>query len=224
MATVEEFVEVIKSGSERRFKQMLEDDPGIAQTKVDSYHGCTAPQLAMYLAQEDFAWSLYRLVPEPDFATACTVGDLDRFKELLSADSTLIEKLSDDGYTPLCLAAACGHLRLVTYLLEEGADPNAPSRAQGGVRPLGSAVAGKKQDIARILLEFGADPNLQRAGGIRPIHDVAQMGNQPMLLELVTHGADVRARTETGDTPLSLARRYGHHDLALYIEQNFGGM
>lgn len=224
MATVAEFMEIVRSGSERKFKEMVESDPGIAQTAVDDFNGCSAPQFAVYVGQEDFAWALYRLHPNPDFATACTVGDLDRVKALLTANHALLEDHSNDGFTPLCLAAAFRHTRLVTYLLDEGADPNGASQAQGGVRPLDSAVFGRSRDVVRLLLDYGADPNLAHEGGFRPVHGAAQNGDQVMLEDLVTRGADVRARTDSGDTPLSLARSKGHHHVAQYIESNFGGM
>ncbi|MBS1709389.1 MAG: ankyrin repeat domain-containing protein [Armatimonadetes bacterium] len=224
MATVEEFVEIVRSGDERRFKQMIETDPGIAQTAVDSYGGCSAPQLAMYVGQEDFAWALYRLHPHPDFATACTLGDLDRVRELLGQQHDLLEDFSNDGFTPLCLASAYRHTRLVNYLLDEGADPNGQSQAQGGVRPLDCAVIGRSRDVVRLLLDMGADPNLSYDGGQRPVHGAAKNGDQVMLENLVMRGADIRARTQSGDTPLSLARSKGHHHVAHYIESNFGGM
>ena len=224
MATVEEFMEVVRSGSERKFKEMVESDPGIAQTAVDPFNGCSAPQFAMYMGQEDFAWALYRLHPAPDFPTACTVGDIDRVKELLAANHGLLEDHSGDGFTPLCLAAAFRHTRLVTFLLDEGADPNAASQAQGGVRPLDSAVFGRSRDVVRLLLDAGADPNHAQTGGFRPVHGAAQNGDQVMLADLVARGADVRARTDSGETPLSLARGKGHHQVAAYIESNFGGM
>jgi ankyrin repeat protein len=96
-----------------------------------------------------------------DIWTAAQLGDLERVQTLVQGDPSLINATpaSSDYYNgaPLRNAAKGGHLAVVKYLLELGADPNRPE----GVAPHGGAlyeaVAGKHWDVVKLLLEFGAN-------------------------------------------------------------------
>ena len=99
---------------------------------------------------------------------ACATGDLDRVRELLDEDLSLINRVSDyAGYyigcgAPIKNAAAEGHLEIVRLLLDRGADPNLPEE---GIAPDGhalhSAVVKGHIEIVRLLLNHGAQPNVE---------------------------------------------------------------
>lgn len=103
-----------------------------------------------------------------DLGMACATGDLARVRELLDQDPSLVNRVSDyAGYyvgsgAPMKNAAARGHLEVVRFLLERGADPNLPEE---GIAPDGhalhSAVVGGHIEIVRLLLEHGAHPNVE---------------------------------------------------------------
>src|SRR6185369_14036123 len=62
-----------------------------------------------------------------DMTTATKLGDLDRVRELLDQDPNLIHQAPKYSYyhgLPLRSAAAAGHVAVVKFLLERGADPN----------------------------------------------------------------------------------------------------
>ena len=87
-----------------------------------------------------------------------------------------------------------------------------------GHTSLHEAVAGTKcLAAAKLLLSKGADPCAMdpRDGGMAPLHQAVANGAEPIALELLHAGADVRGKTAAeGLTPLHLAARGGHDALA----------
>ena len=74
-------------------------------------------------------------------------------------DSVAISTILDDfTSTPLCEAAKHGSAEMVSFLLENGADPGA-----GEEKPLIAAVRKYKEEVVKILLESGVDVN-QKGG------------------------------------------------------------
>ena len=61
---------------------------------------------------------------------------------------------SNDGWTPLHLAAGNGHLEVVKLLLEKSADVTVANN--GGWTPLNSAASNGHNEMVKLLLEKGA--------------------------------------------------------------------
>lgn len=59
-----------------------------------------------------------------DIRSAAAEGDLQSVTQLVKVDPKLVNAADDKGLTPLIIAAAWGHLPVVTYLLNNGADVN----------------------------------------------------------------------------------------------------
>jgi len=81
------------------------------------------------------------------------------------------------GWTPLMLASSRGHVALVAWLLEHGANPHA--RDLDGFTALTHAATGRrgKPEVLRLLLERGgADPNVACAWGSTPLMEAAALG------------------------------------------------
>jgi ankyrin repeat protein len=131
-----------------------------------------------------------------DMCTACHIGDIERVRELLTADLSLANRLSDCityyqcSGAPLKNAAASGHLEIVQLLLEHGADPNLPEE---GIAPRGhalyAAVANKHYDIAKLLLERGAYPNPEVESSADALSRAISNNDQPMIELLSCYGA-----------------------------------
>lgn len=131
-----------------------------------------------------------------DLGMACATGNLARVRELLDQNPSLVNKVSDygsyylGGGAPIKNAAARGHLEIVRFLLEHGADPNLPEEeiAPDG-HALYSAAANGHYEIAKLLLEHGAHPNVEVESSADTLSRVLSIGDQKMLELLWSYGA-----------------------------------
>jgi uncharacterized protein len=149
-----------------------------------------------------------------DIWTAAQIGDLNRVKELVAEDPSLVNRSSDyvtyylGSGTPLRNAAARGHIDVVRFLLERGADPNVPEE---GIAPKGhalySAVYNRHFEVAKLLLEHGAYPNPPVESSADAL-SIALMNNDERMVELLcTYGAsrDVGLLAHYGDLKTAAA-------------------
>lgn len=98
---------------------------------------------------------------------------------------------SQDGTTPLILAAAGGNIHCVLELLEQGAELN--SRRSTGTTALFFAAQGGHLDVVRILLKARAKVDTPSLDGGTPLFVAAQGGHVKIIRELLDCGADVNA-------------------------------
>ena len=117
-----------------------------------------------------------------------------------------IDARSDDGETPLHLAASAGKPGVVSLLLEAGAEVDA--RDNWGGTPLLEALRvtfGNELAIAA-LLDAGADVNAGDEDGRVPIHEAASWQDAAVVGRLLELGADPNAEGLLG-RPLHLVVR-----------------
>jgi ankyrin repeat protein len=107
---------------------------------------------------------------------AARQGAMATAQALLKGGANINQRGAGDRTTPMLVAAINGHFDLVSYLLDQGADPNLPS--EGGVTPLYAVINVQWQprsfypqpraylqqktgylELMKKLLDKGADPN-----------------------------------------------------------------
>src|SRR4030095_7593999 len=113
------------------------------------------------------------------------------------------------GVTPLSLACTNGSAPMARMLLNAGASANATQSI--GETALMTASRVGNVDVVKELLAHGANVNaVHRGSGQTAIMWAAAEEHPEGVRALVEQGADVRARSTGGFTPLSFAARQGN--------------
>jgi hypothetical protein len=129
---------------------------------------------------------------------------LDDLETLLAlgADADFV---SDDGWTPLTLAAERGDLSVVELLLANKADSSMVTAS--GWSLLGTAAYYGRVEIIRLLLNRGAAVN---EGGLKPLVLALSQGRVGVIKLLLERQANINATGPDGWTPLAAASYNGH--------------
>lgn len=206
------FLDAVKMGDLAVVSSLLAADPQLLNVRDES--GVSVLMLAAYYGKEDITAYFLSRKEELDIFEAAALGDVERLGHLIEHDPSVLCGYSEDGFTPLGLAAYFGQIANLILLVENGADVNAVSRNQMQVRPLHSAVAHRQADISLImakrLLESGAQVNPIQHGGWTPLHQAAAHGNLEMVDLLLNYGADPAMKSDDGRTALMMAEDGQH--------------
>lgn len=154
-----------------------------------------------------------------DVHAAARSGDTDEVAALLSMDNRLTRTFDAEGWSPLHLAAHYGHTALVELLLHNNAPVDLRSTNQMANTPLHAALAGRRADVVKVLLDAGADVNATQHGGWTPLHSAVANGDRTTVDLLIARGANASRANDAGVTPAAFARERGHAELADYLER-----
>ncbi len=209
-----ELFEAIKRGDEKSVASLLDRDPGLLTASENGvsailaalYHG--HPELPKLFTDRGLALS---------FAEACALGDLDRARNLLTDDPSLIKSRTADGFPAFALAIFFGQPDLARYLIEHGADVNAQAQNAQRVFPVHAAAAANDTHTMIMLLERGADPNAKQQLDFTALHGAASRGNIEMAKILISHGADPKAKTAEGKDAVDIAEKYNKPEFAQWM-------
>lgn len=217
---VEALFEAIKRGDTAGVRSLVDQDPALLES-ADA-EGISAVLLAVYHGQKEILNDLLTRNPKLTIFEAAAAGQSERVRERVSRDPGSALTYSPDGYTALGLASFFGHLEIVTLLLGLGAEVNVVSRNDMAVRPLHSAAAGRHLAVAQVLLAHGADVHAKSHGGWTALHSAADHGQIEFIRLLLEHGARPDVRNNEGLSPLDLARRGAHSEVADLLARRGG--
>jgi ankyrin repeat protein len=209
--------DAIASGDPKRVKRFLARDPE-AMSAHDS-EGVSAVRRALYEGHPELAELLVEAGAEIDPFDAAALGDAEALKRAIGRRRSLVKALSEDGFTPLHLAAYFGGVDAARLLLERGADVHARStnRLLPSLTPLQSAAAGRRTEVAALLLEHGADPNATQSGGWTAMHAAAANGNAELVRLLLKRGARASQLSEDRTPPIEFAIVNGHREVVALL-------
>jgi uncharacterized protein len=216
-----EFFEAIRAGDADAVITKLDADPSLASAKNES--GISAVLMSIYTRRFEIRDLLLSRGAVLELNDAAAVGNLDRVKELVRTDGALARSFSPDGFAIFALAAAFGHLEIVKFLAEHGADTNAIATNGSGYNALTGAVASGHTEVVRWLLEHGANPNHRYGPGYSPFLTAAANGHLEILKLLLARGADPQATSDDGKSALALAKERNHVAVAEFLAAQLAG-
>ena len=108
------------------------------------------------------------------------------------------------GNTPLMTASFYGHIEIVKYLIDEGADVNA-SRLYGNITALNEASQRGHDKIVQLLIKHGAIDS--------SLIDASAVGDLEKVSKLIEQGSDINQRAYRGTTALLKASSNGHLEI-----------
>lgn len=116
----------------------------------------------------------------------------------------------------LALVAMVG-ISLINYfvkLMPTGLELKPKEKSPEGVRALFYAIEKSNLVYAQKVLEMNFDANVQHDNGYTALAYAAMKGNGRMVELLLRNGASPTVTTKEGDTPVELALRLGHSEVA----------
>lgn len=162
------------------------------------------------------------------------MASIDVIKELLNAgeDPNKIIKVplfshdvqsnTQKSYLFCCIED--DNQKLVSFLIEKGADPSLPLCTEN-VPPLHYAIMYGKNNAALALLESGADPNIPiEKNGNTPLITAIKNDNNVSLKYLIQFEADVNISNTRGETPLLHAIHKGNNFAVSLLLENHAEM
>jgi Ankyrin repeats (3 copies) len=145
---------------------------------------------------------------------------------LLIAGANMPEQIAEGlnvSKVPIMLAlltlVGVGLVNHLVRFMPTGLEPRAKDKSPEGIRALFYAIEKNNLAYARKVLSMNFDPNHQHDNGYTALAYAAMKGSGPMVELLLRRGADAGLATRHGDTPVELALRFGHAEVAELLRE-----
>lgn len=112
-------------------------------------------------------------------------------------------RYSHQHYALVHIASENGHISLLEFLLEKGADPN--TRIWDNSTPLHLACGQGNKECVVVLLRNSALTNQSNKKGETPLYEAVRSGNPDIVHILLNNNAEADVCNKDGDTPLHVA-------------------
>lgn len=212
------------SGSEKAIRFLVEQKVFIDD---GDWFGDTPLHAAARAQETDAAKLLLELGANPEIANrlgrtplhiAAYSGNLDLAKALVEGGARVNRGDIDDNCTPLILAAEAGHVEMMTFLKEKGADPCHIMLERDTA--LHQAANNGRLEAMRWLVDQGCDVNIQTIQGFTPLH-IAVVNNQPEAVrDLLSMGANPDLANTNKFSPLHRAATEGQLQIVELLLEN----
>jgi ankyrin repeat protein len=207
--------EAVEKGDARALEALVRANPQLRHARRED--GVSALLQALYRKQSPLVALLRH--PDIDGFEAAALGDVEAMMNCLVRDEALPVLLGSDGLSALHLAAFFGQPATARLLIAAGADVNARSGNESGMRPLHAAVESANNSVAAQLLVAGADPDLARNDGRTALHMAAARGRTEIVELLLEHGADTSIAAADGRLAADHAEEGGHASVLALLQR-----
>lgn len=133
------------------------------------------------------------------------------------SEGVCLDSETNNGRTPLFIAAAENYPGIVKELIEAGADID--HQANNGATPLCVAAQEGHNEIVEFLVKKRANKSLAWGERIylKPIHMAAQNGHLDVIKTLLANSDDKDGSASDGQTPLYIAAKYGELEVVEHL-------
>jgi uncharacterized protein len=150
-----------------------------------------------------------------DIFTAIENNDYKKIESIVKKTSE-IDVTNSKGVTPLWLATYKEDTISMKLLLDNGANPNAPT--SGGTTPIFIPAINGKLILAKILTKYGADVNYNKnTYKVSPLRQAARNGYLEIVRFFIENGAEIDARADDKATALTASCSFGQVDIVRYL-------
>ncbi|XP_050505152.1 putative ankyrin repeat protein RF_0381 [Diabrotica virgifera virgifera] len=164
-------------------------------------------------------FSLHLSARSEALLSATEMGNLDEVK-LSIKGGAIINAIDPDGRTALHIAAYLKHMKIVKYLLANGADVNAIDWCNK-CSPLNYATFNNDLKMIRLFTKSGADMECSEWNGNMPIHTAVEKGYLEIVKYFLENGLDVDiTNTKSKMTPLHMAACKAYIEIVDYLLLN----
>jgi len=149
---------------------------------------------------------------QESFYKAVCNGDTQLVKKVLTKKPSILNKLNEEGKSPLHLAIKGKQKDMVVLLLKMGADVNLKTE-KNKRSPLHYVAITGDVEIAEMLLKKGAQIDSREIDNETPLYYAGFHGHNPLITLLLAKGASLKGEwTENDNSPMSYAVNGKHLD------------
>lgn len=150
-------------------------------------------------------------VSSNEISVAIDSVDIETVESILNQNPDILNVKNSDGLTPLNLASYRGHLDIVKFLLDRGADVNIGDNENS--QPIHNSTVAGHIDVIDLLLAHGVDINARDDNGMTALLFAISFRRNETANYLLEKNADAKIANNDGETGLHYTALRGQVDL-----------